>query len=280
MRDGAGMATLRRRVWDLRRFGLAPSDLFRRVLADRERPRVLCVTLPKAGTHLLERLLCLHPDLYRRLLPTLDESNSDRYGGLARVLATTRPGQVVVSHRAYRPEFGAALSGHGVRGLFMLRDPRDVAVSLAHYIPRQPQHRFYELFQQTPDLHERIRLAIRGSEETGFPSMVQRLRGYRGWLGSELSDSVMKVHFEDLIGERGGGGASRQREVVAAILEHVGVRSSEELLGRLCAETFSEVSPTFRSGKIGGFRGHFEGSDLLEECERSFGEELREYGYS
>ncbi len=279
MSDGGAVQRMRRWTWDLQRFGLGPNDLLRRMRPAPDLPRILCVTLPKAGTHLLERLLCRHPSLHRRLLPTLHDSNIARYGGLEQVLATTRPGQLLMAHLAHLEDYSRLVTEGGPRGVFMIRDPRDIAVSLAFYLVREQEHPFHELFQRQPSVEERIRLAIHGSVEEGYPSMAQRLREYRGWLGGP-GGQMMTVRFEDLIGARGGGGSDRQKEVVAAILDHLEVGYSEELLERLCEETFSEVSPTFRAGRIGGYRRHFEGSDLEEECRQSFGAEMQEYGYT
>jgi len=51
-----------RHAWTFRRFGLSPRKLVARI-GNRTEPPILCVSLPKAGTHLLERALCLHPRL-------------------------------------------------------------------------------------------------------------------------------------------------------------------------------------------------------------------------
>ena len=50
IRDSVG-----RRWWTLERFGFTPAKLARRA-APGKGPKVFCVSVPKAGTHLLERL--------------------------------------------------------------------------------------------------------------------------------------------------------------------------------------------------------------------------------
>ena len=100
-------------------------------------PRALVVSLPKAGTHLVERAICLHPRLYRRFLPTLNPENVGEEG-LAGVVRAQRPGQVVVAHLPFDPAYPELLED--VKTLFVIRDPRDMAVSLAHYIESRGDH--------------------------------------------------------------------------------------------------------------------------------------------
>jgi len=47
---------LRRFAWDLERFGLTPGKLVAHVI-NRTEPRVVVISVPKAGTHLVERIL-------------------------------------------------------------------------------------------------------------------------------------------------------------------------------------------------------------------------------
>ena len=62
-----------------RRFGLRPIDIPQRL--NPSGPRIHLVSVPKAGTHLLERVLCLYPGVFRRLIPSLNRWNVSRYGG-------------------------------------------------------------------------------------------------------------------------------------------------------------------------------------------------------
>jgi hypothetical protein len=52
--------SLRKTHWRLYAFGLTPGRLALR-LANGHLPAVLCTSLPKAGTNLVVRALCLHP---------------------------------------------------------------------------------------------------------------------------------------------------------------------------------------------------------------------------
>ena len=191
---------LARQLWTAQRFGLTPRKLAGRA-ARAGVPRVLVVSLPKAGTHLVERAVCLHPRLYRQFRRTLNPENVGPEG-LDGVLRTLRPGQVAVAHLPFDPAYASLLEG--VRTLFVVRDPRDMAVSLAHYIEGRGDHPLHFAYGERPDERSRIELAILGDAEARppAPSLESLLAGFAGWLES----GALVVRFEDLIGARGGGG--------------------------------------------------------------------------
>jgi hypothetical protein len=262
-----------RDAWTLERFGLTPSKLWRRV-ADRDAPRVLCVSIPKAGTHLLERALCLHPRLYRKLLPTLTNASLTRRGGLDGLLATVRPGQVIASHLRFDGAFPGVADRRHVPVVFLMRDPRDLVISQANYVARRSDHRFNALFAQRSGPRERLELAIAGDPAHGLRSVAQRMEVYAGWLGS----NAHVVRFEDLVGASGGGDADRQTDAVRAIYRHIGMPVDDDFVAKICARLFSSESPTFRRGSIGQWRELFD--DELEGLfERTAGDVMRLYGY-
>ena len=270
----APRSLLARYRWDAHRFGVTPGKLLRR-LRNPGAPRVICVSIPKAGTHLLERAICLHPAMYRKILPTLSQTNIDRYGGLERILARLRPGQVVVSHLRHDP--GAARMVHdlGVHGIFLSRDPRDVVMSQVHYVTRDPKHRFHSLFAARSDLKEKVRLAITGDPEHSMPSIAERLDYFGGWLNS----GFLVVRFEELIGRSGGGTAATQRDVVGSIFGYLGLPEDPVTIGTVSARLFSSASPTFRKGSIGGWRSVFD-DELVALFRETVGDRADRYGYT
>jgi hypothetical protein len=261
-------------AWDLERFGLTPAKLAARARSRRHPrpPAILCVSLPKAGTHLLERALCLHPALYRKVLPTLHDNNIGRWHDLAFLLRSLTPGQVLVSHLHHRPEYRAALVASGVRCLFLVRDPRDLLVSQAHYIAAERGHHLHHLFAGQPTLHDRLRLAISGDVRYGLPSIGRRLDDFAGW----LDDSDLVVRYEDLVG--GDAAYDRQRSTICKLYEVLGMPQSEEFIGWLQERLRSRVSPTFRRGGTGEWREHFT-DDTEALFRRAAGPVIERYGY-
>jgi len=266
-------ASLPRNRWTLERFGFSPGKLRYRIV-DAGAPRVFCVSIPKAGTHLLERAICLHPRMYRKLLPTISAVDLRRRDGFEGLVARMRPGQVVVAHLRFDPAYREVLARRGVRGLFLIRDPRDIVVSQVHYMSKRTDHQFHELFARQPDHRERLRLAITGDVAHEVPSIGERLEAYAGWLDS----GCLVVRFEDLVGSDGGGNPAAQYRAVASVFQHLGLEAEESLVRSVCDRLFSPNSPTFRQGSIGGWRGSFD-----EELEALFdevvGDRAESYGY-
>lgn len=268
---GAPWRWVTRRWWNVTRFGLSPAKLVRRV-TNRSEPRILCITIPKSGTHLLERVLCLHPHLYRKVVGTLGEPRLRRRGGFGAMLDTLRPGQIAVGHLAFRPERVRAIEERNVRCIFLVRDPRDMVVSRAFYVIKDPKHRLREHFRREPDPAKRVRSAIAG--DGSWRSIDRILREFEGWLDA----GALVVRFEDLVGPAGGGDARRQEETLRRIFAHVGVPTSDAELARIQRLAFSERSPTFRRGSIGDWRRYFD--DATKELfSESVGDLLTRYPY-
>lgn len=273
----SGIARISRSVgvnlWTLERFGLSPAKLPQR-LAGGAAPSVLCVSIPKSGTHLLERAICLHPRFYRKIIPTVSDENIRRWRGVDGLLSRLRSGQVAVSHLRFKPAYPGMIAHRGTRGVFLVRDPHDVVVSQVHYVSKRTDHRLHELFGQRPDFRDKVRLAISGEPSSNLPSIAERLEYFSGWLDS----GCLVVRFEDLIGAEGGGDHERQEETVRTIFGHLGAETNDETVRSVCARLFSPDSPTFRRGAIGGWRSAFD-EELEALFDRVVGDRAVPYGY-
>jgi sulfotransferase family protein len=261
-------SALAKQWWTAERFGVTPRKLAGRATRA-GLPRVLVVSLPKAGTHLVERAVCLHPRLYRRFLPTLNPENVGAEG-LAGAVRAQRPGQVLVAHLPFDPSYPALLED--VKTLFVIRDPRDVAVSLAHYIGGRGDHPLHFAYSARPDERSRIELAVLGDADARppAPALESLLASFSGWLES----GAAVVRFEELIGSRGGGDDDVQERTIRTIYDHLGMRPPARVSERL----FSSASPTFRKGRIGAWREAFD-PELEALFEREAGPWMEIYGY-
>ena len=266
-------AAVARHWWTVQRFGLSPAKLRSR-LWGRADTRVLCNSIPKAGTHLLERALCLHPDLYRKFLPTLHSGNMARWKSLDSVLDKLRSGQILVSHLAYSADFDRALREREVPCLVLIRDPRDIVVSDTNYISASSGHEFHGLLNSLGTFQDRLRMMISGDPSAGLVSVRERLERFAGWLDT----SCTIVRYEALVGPQGGGDTQRQLDTLREIFETLHLPMSAEDLRMLAAQVFSGSSPTFRRGVTGQWRQHFDpGITKLFNAEA--GEMLQRYGY-
>jgi hypothetical protein len=274
MAKSGATGALARAWWTVDRFGLSPAKLPARVF-NRTQPRILCVSVPKSGTHLIERALCLHPRLYRKILPTVKDNNIAKWGGLDGLLGRLRSGQVTMAHLPFEPPFPDVLARRRPKTLFVIRDPRDVAVSEAHYLAGRTDHRLHELFASQPSLQDMVMLVVRGEPDHHVFSMGEKLHRYEGWLDS----GALVVRFEDLVGGAGGGDDEVQRRTLAAVFDHLEVEVGPGFVDDVARKVFSPASPTFRRGAIGGWRDVFT-PEISEAFDRTAGPYLARYGYA
>lgn len=264
---------LNRAVWNAHRFGLTPSKMVTRFFDD-SAPAVVSNSLPKAGTHLLERALCLHPRIYRSLRRTVHDRRVRSMGDLGDLVPRMRPGELLVTHLSYNTGREMVLSQGTAAGLFLIRDPRDIVISQAHYVVKNDRHPHHHTLSQVDEFQQRLRTVIVGDPDRGMPSLRSRLEAYAGW----LSSSSLVVRYEDLIGASGGGTAKAQLASLERVFVHIGLEMDQAELESLAGEIFSDASPTFRRGRIYQWREQFD-----EETTATFNDTVGEfaeiYGY-
>lgn len=249
------MQFLKKRLYELTRFGLTPEKLAHRFLYGREHLHpIITISIPKSGTNLLQRILLLNPFLYRALTPTLGPRNKHKWMGLDNALSGLGPGQILSTHVDHTQEREEAIERFGVRALFLTRDPRDILVSDMHYIMRRRDHTHHSLFHSLTTDKDRLRLAIAGNTDLGVPNIEDQFARFVGWSKSR----ALLVRFENIIGPAGGGSARTQEENIKRIYEHVGIELPRSELRLICQATHSNLTKTFRKGTVGDWRNYFD----------------------
>jgi sulfotransferase 6B1 len=258
-----------------------------------QEPRVLVNSIPKAGTHLVNSILDLLPEMrtagihlntlsagcYGKANPEAADLDWNKVRSL---LGRVKPGQYATSHLWGHETLFAILAELGFRSIFIVRDPRDIVVSDVEYISRLHRHPQYKRFRHDyPDRDARLRALIGGfsSGHWGLPQrpFVQRLCGFLPWL--EPRDDVLCCRFEDLIGNSGGGSHSTQRMRVAEIGDHVKRPLDQAALDRIGLLAWSSNSPTFRKGSTGDWQAVLLGSTLDYFHEQVDADVMTAYGY-
>lgn len=255
-------------IWDMSRFGLSPYKLTRRITGNKHMPRVIIISMPKAGTHLIERIICLHPNMYRMLIPTLHPDNLEKYGGLGNILGKLKTGEVLVTHLHYSKPTHDMLLETNIRPIFVIRDPRDIVVSRAFYTSRTPKHYYYS-YAKDLSLEEQIRRAVLGDLEHGYPSIRQILEHFEGWLDAGL----FTVRFEDMVN------SDRRPHLIRDIFSYLGINLSSREISSISSKVISDASPTFRKGTTGEWPKYLQGELhelFLEHCR----EIMVRYGYN
>jgi len=214
------------------------------------------------------------------LMVDLDEpQNRVRQEWLHSTLKEVPDNSFLKAHLPYSEEMESFLLSLGFKILFIVRDPRDVAVSHCNHIMKDIRHPLYHYFSELPDYSARIRALLNGhvsSQSHVLSPLQQRLYHALGWWRSERT---LSVRFEDLIGPKGGGSEAIQKQIVLSICEHLEVPSATINLDHLLKNIFYRNARTFHKGAIGTWRDIFD-QETLCFFEKKLAESSEQYGYA
>jgi hypothetical protein len=248
-------------------------------------PVLFANAFPKSGTHLLTQVLeglarfgpAVNSGLPAVVMFDGDSGVPRPLGAVAADLARLRPGDIAYGHLHAVPEALQALCRSGAAPYFIYRDPRDVVVSHVHYVTdietEHVHHHHYKHELQTFD--ERLRTSILGRPDlhVPFPDIRARFSPFLNWLDQP---EVCVLRFEDFIQD--------QAAVLQRVLQHALGRGFplaiglDEAVRMLAAGLDPRRSPTFRSGKVGGWQARFtEGHKAL--FKETAGDLLIQLGY-
>jgi hypothetical protein len=220
--------------WNLERFGLFPPK--RIVSAIKARP-ILVNSIPKSGTHLIESLLCKNNVYYRKLSPTYNPRiHSTKI--LSNQISQMNRNEVIFSHFPYSPDLLYTTKSHDVASLFLMRDPRDIVVSNAHFIPTLKKHVHHQALVNLR-FDQRLDILIRGSESLEVPSIFEKYEPFVPWV--EHADLVLR--FETL---SKNASAEEKTASMNKIMALTGIEFPQEN-----QETDSTQNTTFRKGISG-----------------------------
>lgn len=166
---------------------------------------------------------------------------------------TTLSGSCVGGHSAYSDSLLRLLVRENYKPIQIVRDPRDIIVSFAHWIIKRPDYYAHKAFSNM-SLEERMLNLITGFESKDFyhESFATVLDRSFGWI--TRPENVLVIRFEDLVGEHGGGTIESQHRAISDVLKWIGCDVVET--NSIATELFGDT-PTFRKGKIGGWEDEF-----------------------
>lgn len=247
-------------------------------VALRSGQRIFANSIPKAGTHLLRKVINQLPGV----VPSWTYHIDHQISGWQKQIQAVRRGQVVTAHLPWSTELAALLEQQECKLLLMIRDLRDIAVSGAFYgAYKDKSHRLHHYLNSLSSDDERLMASIAGidghllADGIRSKSWGEHAEGFLPWFDD---DACLVIRFEDLIGESGGGSRSRQLQAISSIAAHLGVSLDEESLAKIADNAFSTRSRTYRKGQIGDWQNHFN-----EEHKRVFqqtaGDALIRMGY-
>lgn len=256
-------------------------------------------SLPKSGTHLLEKVITglgdfkygnLHLDTKLTGLHATNKSCGPLMPAgvenphlvasdpVRQWLKQLQEHEYATAHMPFSPAFNAVIQQLGLRMVLILRDPRDVVVSHAHYVASTPVHFLYEVYQPLSE-EERLMASIAGvgAGEVHAPMCLDIRRRYQNMLGWCAQPYVYTTYFEKLVGPDGGGNAQIQEREIAAIARHLGYELQPEKAQSIARGAFG-ASATFHKGQIGGWRERFS-AEHKKVFKRIAGQLLVDLGY-
>lgn len=240
-------------------------------------PVLFANSFPKSGTHLLTQVLAGYRQIGPAVLSGLpaivmfrgDTGSQRSTGEIMADLQRLLPGDIAYGHIHAFQEAIDFFTKNGVAGYFILRDPRDVAVSHVHYLTSMAadhiHHRYFS--EQLLDFDARLMTSIQGvsaeqlrqaintegqNELLPLPDIRSRFAPFLNWL---LYPQVLTLRYEDFLSDR--------METISRVFDHAIERGFQPKFSKLKSiEILSENidpsrSPTFRSGKSGSWQAAF-----------------------
>lgn len=273
-----------------RDFYYGANSLRRKAISSGDFPILLCNSFPKSGTHLLSQILqrfkgaALWNDIIavQSLSGVMNSENHLRWK-----FGCAPSGSIVRAHLAYGPEILAILSKRPTRRFMIYRDLRDVAVSHANWVLKEPRFYLHKIYKSLPNFEACLMASIVGipqgtpfSSNLSHPDIGTDFSRWSGWLNDP---DTLTIRFEDLVGARGGGSETKRLEIVEMIAKSLGDdRSMKSLAIEFASDAMNpEASHTFRKGNnglIGSWRDRFtdEHKDAFKRCA---GSTLIQLGY-
>jgi hypothetical protein len=235
-------------------------------------------SLPKAGTHLLAKVMRLFPGV-RYAGVEIDNSTAEQFAvpyagaptltigvdwpiplsreAVQNALGEIKNGQFAAWHAPYSDDLAGLVAQLNLKTLLMLRDPRDVVVSHARFLATADAHFLYPRYQALSG-SEQLMTSINGLEPTapGEPGLLDigtRCRSVNAWHAYPLN---CVTTFEKLVGPQGGGRQDEQLTEIARLADHIGLRYNRVILTWIAERVFGGTK-TFHKGAIGGWRERF-----------------------
>ena len=207
----------------------------------------VAISIPKAGTHLLLKCIYMLTG-FRWTEPMHIQGNLQNFDSF-KFFQNKQP--FYYSHMDYSeflyPFFRQRLDW---KAIVIVRDLRDVAVSLVHWIETSPA--LVKEREKITNLSWDQKLTF------ALNRMGQKIENIDIWL---KDPDVLIIRYEDLIGEKGGGSDSKQAETIQEIATYLNINLEEETLLDIQKNLFGNqdeyISPTFYSGTIGKWESNF-----------------------
>ncbi len=190
-------------------------------------------------------------------------------------LKKSRPHTFFTAHVGYSTALLDAVRAHNIAPIVVYRDPRAVLVSFIHYVTKLKEHVLHSEFKGLSD-EDKFQYVLKGHRfnKAYLEPLRTRCLALDGWLSS---DHVLKIRFEDLVGEKGGGTLKSQEETVSSLCNWLEIPESKS--AGVADELFGPGRHTFRKGQIDSWRNELS-DENIKTVEEKLGDILKRWGYS
>ena len=230
---------------------------------------ILCNSYPKSGTHLLYQILYSLPGLKKwddivsvqALCGIMNTSDHIRWK-----IGSAPNNSIIRCHLMYCDEIHQLLQEFDCKTIFIYRDLRDVAVSHARWVTKEPRIFLHQYYLQLNDFEQQLMSSIKGipvgtpfGSNLSQPDIGQDFSRWQGWINEP---TILAIKFEDLVGSRGGGSEETRIKTIKRIVDYLNVNLSlEQIRTNFNSEILNpQESHTFRKGgkgKLGGWKTVF-----------------------
>jgi len=271
--------------------------------------KIIINSIPKSGTHLAASLfnslgfreseivlnggiVRLYPDknLFKYFTKVLSLSRSGngfsidldnptnqiKKKYLIKKLRRVRDNSYVKAHLPFSIELESVLLKNGFKICHIYRDPRDVAISVMNDVLITPLRKE---FSNIPSFEEKLKLLLKGKNGIVRGHVLAPMQYHylntQGWFNSK---NVLKLKFEDLIGEKGGGDKKTQIEIIKNVCYYIFGEVSNERVSEIADKIFDSNSKTFVNGRINKWKNKYT-NKTRKLFFKSMHEILVEWGY-
>jgi hypothetical protein len=247
---------------------------------------ILVNSIPKAGTNLLLNIVLAIPNTNHLSdvgAAMACHDPQERLELVQKGVSQLEPGSVCTGHIPHTDAIACWLAEKRVKQVFIYRDPRDISVSLYHYIVREaePRHAYYPLYERLSS-DERLMAAIKGLGEGRFKHRLSKtsnlnIRINCGIFSPWLHDAnTFAVRYEDLISTN----RTTSLRTVRGMLRFLGLKVSSSMVSSIF-DTGRDPgkSRTYRRGKPGAWKSEYSAEHIAAFREVA-GDLLEQFGYA
>jgi len=215
--------------------------------------QIVLISIPKCGTHLSIKTISLLSD--RECISTSLHDKKEKLYYLTNLPAN----YFWKSHEKYQGYIADQLLKTKSKIIFIYRDPRDCIISHIYW-NEFGRYEYYpeRILEHSPefDMSTAIFSMIRGDTTYKNSHEINIANFFKSYLPWSNVPGVLTIQFEDLVGPQGGGSAQKQYECIKKIATHLGCDTNDEMIAYVANNLFGDTK-TFRKGKIGDWKNHF-----------------------